>query len=231
MLLASSSSRRFPPHSFSACPEMSVLLVPMIGKELFTALTFLIRERPQAAVGTFQARFAAYAGSFLLMGSSTRCAHGVPRVSRSTPCPRSRPSVGCSGWPVRCWWASPYGRSGMRSASSQKLATSSAPVRTICATPRLRGVCPAGPGIWLIYPSIVLAAGIAIWFGLTLTRMHFEERILMQAFPEYESYKRRTGAVSHSVRVSALGPSTLTPVLAASGGIGNQTSAFVRRNQ
>ena len=47
----------------------------------------------------------------------------------------------------------------------------------------------------LIYPSILLAAGIAIWFGLTLTRMHFEERILTQAFPEYESYKRRTGAL------------------------------------
>ena len=48
---------------FLRSPEMSVLLVPMIGKELFTALTFLIRERPQAAVGTFQARFAAYADS------------------------------------------------------------------------------------------------------------------------------------------------------------------------
>ena len=34
-------------------------------------------------------------------------------------------------------------------------------------------------GILFIYPSIVLVAGIAIWFGLTLIRVRFEERILM----------------------------------------------------
>lgn len=61
-------------------------------------------------------------------------------------------------------------------------------------------------GIWLIYPSALLAAGISVWFALTLTRMQYEESILAQAFPEYESYKRRTGAlfpIQFSVRDGA----------------------------
>jgi len=181
---------------FVRMPEMSVLLVPIIGKELFTAWTFLIRERPQAAVGTFRARFAAYAGSFVLIGFF----HAVRTWSPESFTINAVPQIAAIGgmlWLVGtvlvaiALWSLRYAFS---------------------IEPEARRVVRTGPykfvrhpvyaayvlqylGIWLIYPSIVLAVGIAIWFGLTVTRMHFEERILMQAFPEYESYKRRTGAL------------------------------------
>ena len=132
---------------FFRMPEMSVLLVPMVGKELFTALTFLIRERPQAAVGTFQARFAAYAGTFLLIGFF----HAVRNMESrefhdQRMCPRSRPWVGCSGWPVTVLvgiaiWSLRYAFS-IEPEARHVVRTGA--VR-ICATPRLRGVCPAGP--------------------------------------------------------------------------------------
>ena len=38
-------------------------------------------------------------------------------------------------------------------------------------------------GIWLIYPSIILAAGIAIWFGLTLLRMQFRGKYPHASIP------------------------------------------------
>jgi protein-S-isoprenylcysteine O-methyltransferase Ste14 len=181
---------------FVRMPEMSVLLVPIIGKELFTAWTFLIRERPQAAVGTFRARFAAYAGSFVLIGFF----HAVRTWSPESFTINAVPQIAAIGgmpWLVGtvlvaiALWSLRYAFS---------------------IEPEARRVVRTGPykfvrhpvyaayvlqylGIWLIYPSIVLAVGIAIWFGLTVTRMHFEERILMQAFPEYEAYKRRTGAL------------------------------------
>jgi protein-S-isoprenylcysteine O-methyltransferase Ste14 len=48
-------------------------------------------------------------------------------------------------------------------------------------------------GIWLIYPSIALAAGLAVWFALTVIRMGFEETVLTRTFPEYEAYRAVTG--------------------------------------
>ena len=177
-------------------PEMSVLLVPIIGKELFTAWTFLIRERPQAAVGTFQARFAAYAGSFVLIGFF----HGVRTWSPESFTVNAVPQVAGLGGML---WLAGTVLVGVALWSLRY---------AFSIEPEARRVVRTGPyrfvrhpvyaayvlqyvGIWLIYPSIVLAAGIAIWFGLTVTRMHFEERVLMQAFPEYETYKRRTGAL------------------------------------
>jgi protein-S-isoprenylcysteine O-methyltransferase Ste14 len=177
-------------------PQMSVLLVPMVGKELFTALTFLIRDRPQATVGTLKARFAAYAGTFVMVGFF----HAVRTWSPESFTTNALPGIAALGamlwlagtvlvgialWSLRhAFSIEPEAR---RVVSSGAYGLVRHPVYAAYVLQFL--------GIWLIYPSVVLAAGIAIWFGLTLIRMHFEESILMQAFPEYESYKRKTGAL------------------------------------
>ena len=158
---------------------MSVLLVPMIGKELFTALTFLIRERPQAAVGTFQARFAAYAGTFLLIGFF----HAVRTWSPESFTINAVPQIAALGGML---WLAGTVLVGIALWSLRYAFSIEPEARHVVRTGAYRFVrhpvyaayVLQDLGIWLIYPSIVLAAGIAIWFGLTLTRMHFEERIL-----------------------------------------------------
>ena len=181
---------------FFRTPEMGVLLVPMVGKELFTALTFLIRERPQAAVGTFQARFAAYAGTFFLMGFFLAVETWSPEsftINAVTEIAGVGGMLWLAGtvlvfiaiWSLRYAFSiEPEARHVVRTGAYGFVRH---PVYAAYVLQYL--------GILLIYPSLLLAGGIAIWFGLTLTRMHFEEKILMQAFPEYESYKRTTGAL------------------------------------
>jgi len=176
--------------------EMSVLLVPMIGKELFTAWTFLIRERPRASVGTFPARFAAYAGTFLLIGffhavrtwsPESFTINGVPQIAAlgGLLWLSGTMLVGIALWSLRYAFSiEPEARHVVRTGAYR-----------FVRHPVYAAYVLQYFGIWLIYPSMVLAAGIAIWFGLTLIRMRFEERILTHAFPEYESYQRTTGAL------------------------------------
>jgi protein-S-isoprenylcysteine O-methyltransferase Ste14 len=181
---------------FLRMPEMSVLLLPMIGKELFTAFTFLIRERPQAAVGTFRARFTAYAGTFLLVGFFQAVHTWTPESFTINAVPQivtlggmlwlaGTALVGTAIWSLRYAFSiEPEARHMVRTGPYK-----------LVRHPVYAAYALQYAGIWLIYPSVVLAVGITIWFGLTLLRMRFEERILTQAFPEYESYKRATGAL------------------------------------
>lgn len=176
-------------------PEM-VLLIPMVAKELFTALTFLIRERPRAAVGTFQARFAAYAGTFFLVGFFHALETWSPESFTVNPWTQiaglggllwlaGTILVGIAIWSLRYAFSiEPEARHVVRTGAYGFVRH---PVYAAYVLQYL--------GILLIYPSLPLAGGIAIWFGLTLARMHFEEKILIQAFPEYESYKHTTGAL------------------------------------
>jgi protein-S-isoprenylcysteine O-methyltransferase Ste14 len=177
-------------------PEMGVLLVPMVGKELFTALTFLIRERPQAVVGTFQARFVAYAGTFFLMGFFLAVETWSPETftfNAVTEIAGVGGMLWMAGTMLVCIaiWSLRYAFSIEPEARHVVRTGAYGFVRhPVYAAYVLQYV-----GILLIYPSLLLAGGIAIWFGLTLARMHFEEKVLTQAFPEYESYKRTTGAL------------------------------------
>ena len=47
----------------------------------------------------------------------------------------------------------------------------------------------------MFYPSQVFAAVLLTWSALTLMRIRWEERVLAAAFPEYEEYRRVTGAL------------------------------------
>jgi protein-S-isoprenylcysteine O-methyltransferase Ste14 len=175
-------------------PQLGLLLVPVIGKELFTAFTFLIREQPRAAVATFQARFAAYAGTFVIMALF----HALRTWDPESLTTNEETAIAALGAIV---WL----------AGTLLVCTAMWSLRyAFSIEPQARRVVRTGPyefvrhpvyaayvlqnaGIWLIYPSIALAAGLAVWFALTLVRMHFEEGILTRTFPEYESYRRATG--------------------------------------
>ena len=175
-------------------PELSLLLVPVIAKEVFTAFTFLIREQPRAAVGTLKARLAAYAGTFAMIAWF----HALRTWDPQSLTPNEETAIAALGAIV---WL----------AGTLLVCTAMWSLRyAFSIEPQARRVVRTGPyefvrhpvyaayvlqnlGIWLIYPSIALAAGLAVWFALTLVRMHFEEGILTRTFPEYESYRRATG--------------------------------------
>jgi hypothetical protein len=50
-------------------------------------------------------------------------------------------------------------------------------------------------GVWLLFPTLPLAAGLLVWLVLMSDRMRNEERVLARAFPEYGEYRRRVSAL------------------------------------
>ena len=50
-------------------------------------------------------------------------------------------------------------------------------------------------GLLMLYPSQLFAAVLLIWSALTLMRIRWEEQVLASVFPEYEEYRRATGAL------------------------------------
>lgn len=177
-------------------PEIGLLLLPTLAHEVFVAGAFLIRDQPRAAVGTLPARVAAYAGTFSMMAFL----HAIRTWSPASLTFNELPQVAAAGallWLGGC-------------------AFTIAPIWSLrfsfSIEPQARRLVQTGPykylrhpvyagyvlhyiGIYLIYPSLILAASVVLWFAMTAIRMRFEEGVLSRAFPEYEEYKRRTGAL------------------------------------
>ena len=181
---------------FIRMPRMAFLLLPMLAKELFMAFTFLIRERPVAAIGSWPARVAAYAGTFLMVGLFHALRTWRPETFTMNEVPQVSALGGISWiagtllvlwaiWSLRYAFSiEPQARHVVRSGAYKFVR------HPVYAAYTLQYL-----GIWLIYPSTLLGVGIVVWFAMTLTRMRYEEMVLEQAFPEYESYKRTTGAL------------------------------------
>jgi len=56
-------------------------------------------------------------------------------------------------------------------------------------------------GLWLMQPTPVFALALLGWLALMIVRMRFEETVLGRAFPEYESYRARVGALAPRLRI------------------------------
>ncbi len=67
------------------------------------------------------------------------------------------------------------------------------------------GLLFAQHGVLLGYPTAPVALALATWAVCTRMRVHYEEQALIEAFPEYESYRQRVRALVPTLprRVSA----------------------------
>ena len=52
-----------------------------------------------------------------------------------------------------------------------------------------------------MHPTPVFALALLGWLALMIVRMRFEETVLGRAFPEYESYRARVGALAPRLRI------------------------------
>jgi protein-S-isoprenylcysteine O-methyltransferase Ste14 len=196
---------------FRRMPEMRILLSLLIGKWLFAVLQRRIGKRPQADVYPVEARFAAYAAMFLQLGLFHAALTWSPASFAVNAVPRM---AGVGGLILLAGTVLvAVARRSLRNALILE-----AEAGHVGGTGALRFVRhPVSAAhalqyfaIWLVFPSILVAVISAICFGLTLTRIHFQEGILRGEFPEFETYKRRIGgAVSRPVRFWKWGPATL----------------------
>lgn len=177
-------------------PEAGLLLLPTFAHELFVSLSFLIRDRPRAARPSLFSRAAAYGGTFLVVGFVQAARSWNPALLTSNSPPGV---IGLAGllWVtgslivVSAIWQLRYSFSIEPEA---RRVVRSGPYRFV-RHPVYSGYLLQYGALALIYPSIALTTVVLIWLMVTLIRIRFEEEILVSAFPEYDAYRRSTGAL------------------------------------
>ncbi len=187
--------------TFVRMPAVSFFLLPTFLHELFVAIAFLVRDPVRAGAPSIASRITAYAGTFMLVlffqfarswNASWLTMNALLEVR----------AIGILLWLVGA---------GLSLAAVWSLRHS------FSIEPEARRLVTSGPygyarhpiyalyflqyaGLWLIYPTGALAAVLGAWFALTFARMHFEERVLAAAFPEYASYQARVGRFAPRLR-------------------------------
>jgi protein-S-isoprenylcysteine O-methyltransferase Ste14 len=182
--------------TFQRMPELSILLLPTIAHELFTAMGFLIRDRARATHRHAGAQLAAYGGTFLVFGFFNAARTWRPELL--TPTAYSLAAMlGGSLWlagsllaPFSVWTL----RYSISIEPQARRMIRTGPYAYI-RHPIYLGYCLQYGGLLMLYPSQVFAAALLIWSALTLLRIRWEEDVLVTAFPEYEEYRRVTGAL------------------------------------
>jgi protein-S-isoprenylcysteine O-methyltransferase Ste14 len=180
----------------SRMPEVGILLLPTLAHETFVAVTFLLRDPSKANHSNPAARPAAYAGTFLLLAFFHAARSWKPEWLR----PNGSLLVAEGGtllWlagsllvAISIWFL----RSSFSIEPEARRIVRAGPYKLVRHPIYLGYVLQYG-GLWLIYPTLGLAAILAIWLGLTLLRIQFEEEVLVRTFPEYEAYRHSIDAI------------------------------------
>jgi hypothetical protein len=185
--------------------RLGILMLPAVVHELIIALSFLIRPRARGTLPGVLPRVVGYANSFIILVFFQIALRWHP----DWLAPTRNPDVRLAGfylwlvasvlglWPI--WY--------MR--------------RSFSLEPEARHLITEGPyrlarhPIYTIYILLfggmclqnltpAFAAVLLAWFALALARIHYEERVLEAAFPEYVEYRRRVGMFGPRLRRAPL---------------------------
>lgn len=177
-------------------PELSVFLLPTIAHELFTAMGFLIRDRAKGAHRHAGAQLAAYGGTFLVFGFFNAARTWRPELLTLTGY-SVLATLGALLWlagsllaAVSVWTL----RYSISIEPQARRMIRTGPY-TYVRHPIYLGYCFQYGGLLMLYPSQHFGAVLLIWSALTLMRIRWEEHVLATTFPEYEEYRRATGAL------------------------------------
>lgn len=200
--------------TFLRVPDVSVFLLPTYLHELFVAVAFLIRDPARVGAPSLRSRLTAYAGTFMLVLFFPIARGWNGSWLTLNPVLQFR-AVGVLLWLVGAVLA----LSGVWALR-----------HSFSIEPQARRLVTSGPyryarhpiyafyflqysGLWLIYPTAALACVLVAWVALMSARMHFEERVLITAFPEYASYKARVGAFAPRLRARAARQPAASPTV------------------
>jgi len=176
--------------------EFGILILPAVLQELLVAISFLLRHRPRRTIPGWAPRFVAYGNTFVIMAFLLLAGRYQPEWLA----PTANFPVRLAGlvlwllgallgfWPLwhlrRSFSVEPVAR-GLVTSGPYRLARH--PVYAVYLL--------INTGIFLGHLTLPFALILAIWIGLLLVRIRYEESVLLQAFPEeYQGYCRRVGA-------------------------------------
>jgi protein-S-isoprenylcysteine O-methyltransferase Ste14 len=177
-------------------PALGILLIPTLALELFAAVSFLMREPARAVERGGRARLTAYAGTMFVLVFLLAAHHYSPDWMRPTSLGAGR-AAGVVLWMAGSAWAA-YAVWYLRYAFSiepeaRRLMTGGP--YEIARHPVYLGYFGQYLGMWLLFPTVQFGVALLLWFLLMADRMRNEERVLARAFPEYDEYRSRVGAL------------------------------------
>lgn len=175
-------------------PSVGLMTLPLIAHPALSSLGFLMRKEKVRDLHGLAPRFAGYAGSFGVLAFFIFAERFHPNWIAATASPGVR-NLGLAVW-FSGAILDAYVLCSLRHAMS--------------VIPQARTLITTGPyryarhplyaayvlqnfGLWLRLPTLPLAVVFMVWLVVTTIRIHFEERVLTAAFPQYQEYARRVG--------------------------------------
>jgi protein-S-isoprenylcysteine O-methyltransferase Ste14 len=194
-------------------PSLTLFVLPSYVHMMLAAGSFLIRDQPRRLEQNVWARIVAYAGGFGVFAFVQLTVAFKPEWLVAT----TNPGVGLAGIALALIgtfleiWAVCHLRFAFSTEPAARRLVTSGPYR-LARHPIYSGGCLVYLGLLLTHPTIPLMVALLAWGMCIGFRMRYEEAILTQAFPEYEDYRRRVGALLPWTRViSADRPTNAVP--------------------
>jgi len=177
-----------------SAPMVGIMSLPIVLCDVVVGISFLIRRPAKARLEGWAPRIATYSGAFFIQAFLAFAGYWYPSWLAHTPGAWAF-KVGISIWLVglilNSWAIWILRRSFSISPQARELVRTG-PYRLarnpIYATHVLMCI-----GILLGHFTLPVVLAVLIWVGLMSARVHYEEMVLEDTFPEYAEYRRQVG--------------------------------------
>jgi protein-S-isoprenylcysteine O-methyltransferase Ste14 len=180
---------------FDRAPAFGLLVLPALLQEILIAISFLVRGRSRAGTVGWVPRLVAYANSFLVVAFIWVASGGHRDWIRATGDAELR-ALGAVLWlagAVLALWPLWHLRRSFSIEPEARELVTSGPYR-FARHPVYAVYLLINLGILLRHLTVPFALVMAVWLGLLLIRIRYEEEVLARAFPTYREYRRRVAA-------------------------------------
>ena len=177
-------------------------LLPLIVYDLAMAAAFLTRTPMRASVTSVPARIASYGRALFVLFAVGLIERVRPEWLAVTPNVHLRVAAfGCmvAGLAI-CAWGLWHLRAAFSIEPQARKLTVDGPYQYV-RHPIYSGYILQYASFWLVHPTVPVALVLVIWGLLARWSIHYEERVLEAAFPTYQGYRARVGAVVPTPRV------------------------------
>jgi protein-S-isoprenylcysteine O-methyltransferase Ste14 len=173
-------------------PQFAIALLPAIAHELFVAVSFLLRRPARSRLSGMGPQLAGYGGTFLIPAFVFVAAHWKPQWLKMTAGANLLSAVAIVAWAagtvlafVTLW----YLRRSFSVVPQARQLVSDGPYRVARHPMYLAYMLQYG-AIVITHLSFQLLFLFLLWLGLAVARIHYEEKVLLETFPDYEIYRR-----------------------------------------
>jgi protein-S-isoprenylcysteine O-methyltransferase Ste14 len=174
-------------------PRGAWMVLPTVLYDVVVSMTFLIRRPARRTDSSWAARAAAYAGTFLMPAY-------VQLADRLWPASLSPTSLLMTRTALVVWtlglafniWTVWQLRFAFSLVPQARVLQTTGPYRLV-RHPIYLGYIVIYLAFWMAHMHLAVGIVVLAWFGITLLRIRFEERVLRKTFSEYAGYATRVG--------------------------------------